>query len=719
MLRKAITKILVASDKAINDFLSINYLKYKNHFSSYFRIILGLIFIGYWGYIVAISIINVQHTEEDHIISSMKVDVLTIGRSLTSVERNTKQAESIYANNLAINSFADESPEQTAKRIKSLQPYLENMNSSRALNFKLSPALILYQTSISNNRNMDMGNLVVWDKKNNLDLLADKKLVQLISNTIYMMPQMNSIIQSSSNVVHISFFNKKFLFSYPYHSWNAEDFNKQMKKYTKWYTMSYPVNNPYKQTIWSEPYDSTLNNTKTKIITLITPVIYNHIFFGFIAIDYNLSKLRDTISGIYDKKGGLLIVDNTNSVVANSQGLTNNEWVYRSKTATNLSFDARTILNNIDNIHNYTYTENNNYFMVTAEVNGVSTKLHLVYVTDSLTYYMELLKLVWTQIFMLIIVILILYLMWSSIRESREAQKEISNTLDRFSSITNISSDFFWELDSSFHFVYASDRMLEILGVSVEELPSLPFIDVVSRGIINLSFSQFNLLQRWFDAREPVELQMEIDDGNKRYSTECIMKPIIKKGVFHGYHGIAQDITAILKLLQETEKASFTDELTQVGNRRYFFEMMDKEFDRVVRYKIAFSIIIIDCDKFKNVNDTYGHDVGDMVLKNLSNVCTKSLRTSDVFARLGGEEFIFGLVETSLDGAEKFAERLRQEVEKQVITLENGTEVTYRISVGVAAYRITDSNISEIMIRSDHALYEAKETGRNKVVVRY
>jgi diguanylate cyclase (GGDEF)-like protein len=140
--------------------------------------------------------------------------------------------------------------------------------------------------------------------------------------------------------------------------------------------------------------------------------------------------------------------------------------------------------------------------------------------------------------------------------------------------------------------------------------------------------------------------------------------------------------------------------------------------DRVNRYGASFSFLIFDIDHFKKVNDTYGHNVGDIVLKVMSEKLTEIKRCPDIVARFGGEEFVVVMPETEMGGATVFAERLRQVIAGMDIPV-NGRNLKITASVGVATYGPLSKimSVDEVIDDADKALYEAKQTGRNKVVI--
>jgi len=165
--------------------------------------------------------------------------------------------------------------------------------------------------------------------------------------------------------------------------------------------------------------------------------------------------------------------------------------------------------------------------------------------------------------------------------------------------------------------------------------------------------------------------------------------------------------------IREVERLSVTDQLTGLFNRRRFLDVFVAEMDRMVRYNNAFSLIMFDIDHFKQVNDTYGHDVGDFVLQELSREVGNRLRSSDTFARWGGEEFMILAPETGESKALELAEILRKFVESHDFSPVPLLTCSFGIVVS------SDENlktIQELTKAVDEALYEAKHTGRNRVV---
>ena len=178
--------------------------------------------------------------------------------------------------------------------------------------------------------------------------------------------------------------------------------------------------------------------------------------------------------------------------------------------------------------------------------------------------------------------------------------------------------------------------------------------------------------------------------------------------------GIARDITERKILQARLEYQASTDPLTALNNRRHFLLKADQEFLRFKRYGTTFAMLMLDLDFFKGVNDTYGHQTGDALLREFARQMRVAFRHSDVLGRIGGEEFSVLLLESSLHRGIEIAERLRQQVEKSPLQL-NDIMVPYTVSIGVTTASACDTSLDVIMRRADAALYRAKRNGRNQV----
>ena len=181
--------------------------------------------------------------------------------------------------------------------------------------------------------------------------------------------------------------------------------------------------------------------------------------------------------------------------------------------------------------------------------------------------------------------------------------------------------------------------------------------------------------------------------------------------------------TRYIRLLESAHDTIMTltshDDLTGLPNRRWFFDRLDEEVERATRYDNPLSLIMIDIDHFKKVNDAFGHPLGDMALAEVARLLSANVRASDIVARYGGEEFVALLPETTSDQAAVVAEKLRMVVEVNDISLE-GPQVKVTVSCGVADLQsIRDDNGSQrdaFVLAADNTMLRAKENGRNQVL---
>lgn len=231
-------------------------------------------------------------------------------------------------------------------------------------------------------------------------------------------------------------------------------------------------------------------------------------------------------------------------------------------------------------------------------------------------------------------------------------------------------------------------------------------------------------------AAQTIEIlsSFEIDPGDLKPYSELLQDANAELGQLNLAYGqlvvelrqakaAAENLAADLRQANARLQAQvFRDGLTGLYNHRYFQEVMDRELNRAERYGLSFSLMLFDIDHFKKVNDSYGHQSGDQVLKQLSALAVKAVRASDVVARYGGEEFAVVLPETPEGGVGVFAERLRRAVEQLQIVVDE-VSISVTISLGVTTYHsgVHRHDKSALIEAADQALYQSKRAGRNCV----
>ena len=211
------------------------------------------------------------------------------------------------------------------------------------------------------------------------------------------------------------------------------------------------------------------------------------------------------------------------------------------------------------------------------------------------------------------------------------------------------------------------------------------------------------------------------------WNHHAVLADIIVPGIFLLGGGF---VWAIVELSLETaidlrriallEKENITDPLIGIYNRRYMVRRMEEEFSRAKRYQDPLSLLLLDIDHFKKINDNYGHQGGDEVLRNLGMLVLNTVRESDIVTRYGGEELLIIAPNTNLNTAVKLAERMRHHVESHelVLTSEAGTRevIQTTVSIGVADLTSDPMDCTELVRNADEALYRAKQEGRNRVI---
>jgi len=236
----------------------------------------------------------------------------------------------------------------------------------------------------------------------------------------------------------------------------------------------------------------------------------------------------------------------------------------------------------------------------------------------------------------------------------------------------------------------------------------------------------------WLDIVVPEDQENSIAVGKKLLQGESIIgfenRCRCKNGTFKwlawsSYPDVKQqqifsavrDITSHKQMEEKLLQLATTDPLTGTSNRRHFIERATTELKRSRRYDSQMAVIMLDIDYFKEVNDKYGHIVGDEVLKRLVACCHKELRTSDIFGRFGGEEFAIVLVETNPAATTQTCQRLIEKISKLKIRTPQG-QVSITVSLGFTMQTADDISIDSLLKRADDALYRAKNAGRNQVV---
>ena len=210
----------------------------------------------------------------------------------------------------------------------------------------------------------------------------------------------------------------------------------------------------------------------------------------------------------------------------------------------------------------------------------------------------------------------------------------------------------------------------------------------------------------------PNDIAMGIESGGDDFIAKPV-NSITLQAKIHAMSRISKMRKRLIEIQHQLEKQAHFDELTGIANRRHFLSMLDKEIARSQRHSLPLSLAFFDVDKFKQVNDTYGHKVGDDVLKGIAQAVTESLRREDSFGRLGGEEFCIFLPGQQLENAIKIIERYRILIEKINFQSDSG-DFNVTASFGISELNKQDS-VNSLLEKADQLLYRAKKNGRNRI----
>ncbi|MBF0099949.1 MAG: diguanylate cyclase [Desulfobacterales bacterium] len=258
----------------------------------------------------------------------------------------------------------------------------------------------------------------------------------------------------------------------------------------------------------------------------------------------------------------------------------------------------------------------------------------------------------------------------------------------------------------------------EIIGKSIFHFfPSLdaPWFKRNCKSVLafgNFSFLSQKLHKYCFPLKPVNTFGIKFDHMQQN----CTMGPLRDQtNVVEYIFLMVHDVTEVAAYEQKLIEMNIKDALTGVYNRRYFESRIEEEFERHKRYKRSFSIIMQDIDYFKKINDTYGHQAGDFILKSFSTSVMSRIRAVDIFARYGGEEFCCMLPETELVSALSVAEDIRKRIEHTTFEFKN-TPLNITISQGVSEMKPDTSCAESLLKKADDALYEAKRSGRNRVL---
>lgn len=293
-------------------------------------------------------------------------------------------------------------------------------------------------------------------------------------------------------------------------------------------------------------------------------------------------------------------------------------------------------------------------------------------------------------------------------------QGEVENF---FGKIVDLAADAILAIDETLNFVYFNKEAEKLFGYSAEEIKGKHLHTLIPERFHEKhynSIGQFiesDITSRLMNDRVSLEVPGLRSDKSEFFSEISIIKIQLKSELF--LVAIIRDITKSKEIENKLKVFAEYDGLTGIYNRRKTEEVVENEIGRASRYHKDLAILMLDIDHFKRINDTYGHDNGDLALKHFVKTIKDNLRRIDCFGRWGGEEFIVALPEIDRNGLKIVAEKLRASIENSSIVSEDGDEISFTISIGVSIFG-EGASFSLLLKQADQALYLAKTEGRNQ-----
>jgi len=310
------------------------------------------------------------------------------------------------------------------------------------------------------------------------------------------------------------------------------------------------------------------------------------------------------------------------------------------------------------------------------------------------------------------------------LHERRRSEARLRESEARYRLLAENSHDVIWTIDiQSGRFTYVSPSVQRLRGYTVAEIMAQPIEESLTPdSALRVREAMRETLGRIAAGdRNNLTTVSEVDqphrDGHVVHTEVVTTYLLDDAGRPVSILGVTRDVTERKKAERALEKLAQIDELTGLANRRHFMLMAEQELSRMVRYGGVLSVLMMDIDHFKQVNDTYGHHTGDLVLRELGRLCRDTLRDVDFVGRIGGEEFAVMLPQTNGTRALEVAERLRQAIERAEVPLERGLPLHFTLSIGVTTMCDGNANIDSLLDQADKALYRAKRGGRNRVCV--
>ncbi|MBA6296663.1 diguanylate cyclase [Colwellia sp. MB02u-9] len=302
----------------------------------------------------------------------------------------------------------------------------------------------------------------------------------------------------------------------------------------------------------------------------------------------------------------------------------------------------------------------------------------------------------------------------TDITVEKKLQEQVSNQSYLLDTMLNNIDAHIYVKDCERTFLYVNSRVAELFGDKAENIMGKKDTEILPKEIAE-HFYQSDKQVFETNKKQVIEETTHHEDGDTFHYISTKI-PFNQPDRLPALIGFSSDVTELYKLKEEFKKLANTDPLTNLYNRRYLTEQAEQEYHRAKRYSLSLTVMTIDIDHFKSINDKFGHPAGDQVLIAVAQQLKTNLRKIDILARIGGEEFSILLPETSAAAGMKLAERIRTEQSNLKIVGDWPGEIKLSVSIGVSSFLSDDESFDTMFSRADKALYQAKNYSRNKVM---
>lgn len=537
------------------------------------------------------------------------------------------------------------------------------------------------------------GKIPVHSSETAQEIEASLKLNPLFADIKYNIPQATWVYYYSVN---------RFINMYPFES-QADTFTWSDDYLVHpLFLRAKPEQNPGRNVQWFNAY---IDEAGKGLMTSIIAPVYDekNQFRAMVGMDFTLESMKSYISGTGLAIGNPLLVNKEGQVLAYTSG-SNPDGKTVKQLNEVLPFELKDASGEILKLNANQYYDISGWKIYAIDIKYAPWRLLFLVNKKELAW--NTIGKMWVELTGILLILFIIGIF--------EQRRRIAGKLRTFKAAVDSSSAAIVISDSNRLIQYTNKSFTEITGYSKAE--------VIGRSTSVLE-SGLTPQEAYTGLRDSLiankswkgELLSRKKDGTM-YWVNVSLSPVIRNKDDGCFVAVIEDITERKQMIEELSKLATIDVLTDVANRGFFLSIAEREFRRANRYNRSLSVMMLDIDHFKQINDTYGHITGDLVLQRFSSRCCELIRNGDCMGRLGGEEFAFLLPEIGQEGALKMGERIRQAIESLETVTPDGSIVKITCSIGVAQMEKDDDTFDVLLSRADKALYEAKYNGRNRVM---